>query len=316
MGGKGRVYIWFLLFAIIVALLPPLVGDVYYINVLVFVGIHAIIVLGLNMLMGYAGQISLGHAAFYGLGAYISGILSTKYGLYPWFSFVIAVVLTGGLAFLIGRPILKLKGHYLAMATLGLGIIINKIFIQMSDLTGGTSGLIGIPYLTLGSFALDNDLRYYYLVWGIAVLLLILSWNVIDSRVGRALRAIHGSELAASALGIDISKHKVQVFVLSAVYAALAGALYAHFITFLSPAAFDFHLSIGLVTMVVIGGMASIGGSIFGAAALTILPQYLMVFEDYDILIYGLILVLIMIFMPQGLTRGVVDLVKRRIIKL
>ena len=297
----------------VIMVIPLGLGDSYYLNVLIFVGIYSLVTIGLSLLMGYAGQISLGHAAFFGLGAYTSGILSTKFGISPWFALLAAIFVAGGIAFLIGAPALKLKGHYLAMATLAFGYIVFIVFNQVSSLTGGPSGFGEIPRFRLGSFLFKTDVHYYYLVWSLVIVALLISLNITHSRVGRALRSIHGGELTANIMGVNTAKYKIQVFVLSAVYASVAGSLYAHFITFLNPSPFDFHFSIVLVTMVVIGGMASVWGAMIGAALLTLLPQYLRVFHDYDILIYGSTLLLIMIFLPQGLFAAIIGLVKKKI---
>jgi len=278
-------------------------------NVLVFVGIHTILAVGLNLLLGYAGQISLGHAAFFGLGAYTSGILTSTYALNPWLAMIIAAVAVGGMAFVIGFPVLKLKGHYLAMATLGLGIIIYITFNEAVDLTGGPSGLSGIPNLSLGPLIFDNDLKNYYLIWCFTLATMLLSINLAHSRIGRALRAIHDSEVAARVMGVNARLLKVQIFALSAVISAVAGSLYAHTMTFVSPASFGFNFSIELVTMVIIGGLGSIYGSFLGAALLTLLPELLRAFQDYDIVIYGLLLIVMTMFMPGGLVRGLSRLV-------
>ncbi len=295
-----------------VALLPVFFSSNYYLSVLVTIGLNTILVLGLNLLMGYAGQLSLGHAAFYGLGAYVSGILTATYGVHSIPAAVIAVALVGLVALIVGIPSLKLRGQYLAMATLGFGIIIYIVLKEMGWLTGGPSGLTGIPKLSIFGFTFDNDLKKYYLVWAVAMGVLIISNNIVKSRVGRALRAIHTSEIAAASVGIDIKRYKLIVFIISAMLASIAGSLFAHIMNFISPSSFGFNVSIVLVTMVVVGGMASIWGSIFGASVLTLLPMSLSLFEEFDIIIYGAILMAIMIVMPEGLTRGVVDRIKRR----
>lgn len=308
--GRKNILSLLILAGVILAL-PLGLGNSYYLNVLVFVGIYSLITIGLSLLMGYTGQISLGHAAFFGLGAYTSGVLSTKFGVSPWLALLAAIFVTGGIAFLIAAPALKLKGHYLAMATLAFGYIVFIVFNQASSLTGGPSGFGQIPRFRLGNFLLRSDVHYYYLVWTLVIVVLLVSLNIIHSRVGRALRSIHEGELTANIMGVNTAKYKIQVFVLSAVYASLAGSLYAHFITFLNPTPFGFHFSIVLVAMVAVGGMASVWGAMIGAALLTILPEYLRAFQDYDILIYGSILLLIMMFLPQGLFAGILRLIKK-----
>lgn len=301
-------YAGFVLFAAAVMTVPFFIERNYYLSVLIILGINAIIVLGLDLLVGYAGQISLGHSAFFGLGAYITGIVSARLGWPPLAGLPLAVIGVCLLAYMIGMPTLKLHGHYLAMATLGFGIIVFIVFNEMVSLTGGPSGLTGISSMTLMGYEFDNDRKYYYLVAGVLLLVLLLSINVVQSRVGRALRAIHGSEVAAGVLGVHISRYKVGIFVLSAVYAGVAGWLYAHYITFISPSSFGFMFSVKLVTMVVVGSLGSLWGAIFGAAILTSLPEFLTVFHDYEILVFGLILMIVMIFMPRGLLRGIEDL--------
>ncbi len=299
-----RELLKFLIFAALLLLIPLFFKGGYLLNVLLFVGIHTILAIGLNLLLGFAGQISLGHAAFFGLGAYLSGILTATYSVNPWLAMIIAAVVVGIMAFVIGFPILKLKGHYLAMATLGLGIIIYIAFNEAVDLTGGPSGLSGIPNLSLGSLIFDSDLKNYYLIWTFTLATMLLSINLAHSRIGRALRAIHDSEVAARVMGVNARLLKVQIFALSAAISAIAGSLYAHTMTFVSPASFGFNFSIELLTMVVIGGLGSIYGSFLGAALLTLLPEMLRAFQDYDIVVYGLLLILMTMFMPGGLVRG------------
>ena len=307
----NRDLLKFLAFAAMVLAAPLAFKGGYLMNVLVFVGIHTMLAIGLNLLLGYAGQISLGHAGFFGLGAYLSGILTTSYTWNPWIAMPLAALFVGGLAFLIGFPILKLKGHYLAMATLGLGIIIYIVFNETVELTGGPSGLSGIPSLSIGTFTFDSDVKNYYLIWAITLGTILLTLNLANSRVGRALRAVHDSEVAARVVGVNARLLKVQIFALSAVISSIAGSLYAHTMTFVSPASFGFNFSIELLTMVVIGGLGSIYGSFLGAALLTLLPEFLRAAHDYDIIIYGGLLMVMVMFMPGGLVRGIPDLFKK-----
>ena len=229
-----------------------------------------------------------------------------------WVTIPAAVALTSVVAYVVGMPTLRLTGHYLAMATLGLGIIAYIVFKQWDAVTGGTSGIVNLPPLAIlgGRFSRIPklfDVQTYYIVWAIACAVLALSANIVHSRVGRAFRAVHGSEVAAATLGVNVSGFKIQVFVLSAAYAALAGCLYAHYIKFVNPEPFKFTFSIELVVMVVLGGTASIWGAVVGAGVVTILGELLRKFGDYDVIAFGLILMLIMTFLPQGLTRGASD---------
>lgn len=309
-----RDLLLFISFSALVMLAPQFFEGGYLMNVLVFVGINTMLAIALNLLLGYAGQISLGHAGFFGLGAYLSGILTTIYSFNPWVAMPTAAIVVGCLAYLIGFPILKLKGHYLAMATLGLGIIIYIFFNETVELTGGPSGLSGIPNLKLGGIGFDSDVKNYYLIWGVTLAVMLFSINLANSRVGRALRAVHDSEIAAQVLGVNARVLKVQIFTLSAVISSLAGSLYAHTMTFISPASFGFNFSIELLTMVVIGGLGSIYGSFLGAALLTLLPEFLRGANDYDIIIYGGLLVVMVKYMPGGLVRGIPDML-RKIVK-
>jgi branched-chain amino acid transport system permease protein len=300
-----RELLKFFIFAAAVFTAPVFFGGGYLVNVLVFIGIFTILAVALNLLLGLAGQISLGQAAFFGLGAYISGVLTATYTMNPWLSMAIAVTVVGVIAFILGFPILKLKGHYLAMATLGMGIIIYIVFNETVDVTGGPSGLSGIPNLTLLGVVFDSDIKNYYLVWSFTLATILLSVNLAASRIGRALRAIHDSEVAARIMGVNVRLLKVQIFTISGIFSALAGSLYAHTVTFISPTSFGFNVSIELLTMVIIGGLGSIYGSFLGAAILTILPEFFRTFQDYDIIVYGITLIVITMFMPGGLVRGV-----------
>jgi branched-chain amino acid transport system permease protein len=297
---KSRKIASLAVFAAAVVLFPVLVPNPYYINVANIIGLNTIIVVGLNLLIGYAGQISLGHAAFYGLGAYISGILTVTYNVSPWLAMIIAVCATALLAMIVGIPTLKLRGHYLVMATLGLNLIVNIIIVQWDEVTGGPSGFPGIPNLSIGTWAFDTDQRMYFLIWSVAFASILLALNLVQSRAGRGLRALHGSEVAADSVGVPTKTYKVKTFVLSAIYASLAGSLYAHYLTFISPKTFDIFFSIELVTMVIVGGMGSIWGVLFGTVFLTTLPNVLHFFDEYKDIFYGLILVLILIFLPEG----------------
>jgi branched-chain amino acid transport system permease protein len=289
-----------LVFACAVALLAVL-RNPYYVGVLVFFGINLIITTGLSLLMGYAGQISLGQAGFFGLGAYTTGILTAKAHLPLYVSFPAAVCLTAGVAAVVGIPTLRLKGHYLAMATLGLGEIVHIVFTEFLSLTGGPSGFGDIPLVRILGVELDNDYKYYVFVWGIVAFVVFLSLNIVRSRLGRALKAIHKDETTAATLGIHTARLKLLIFVLGAGFAAVAGFLYAHYVTYLSPGSFSLGFSVLLVTMVAVGGMENIWGAFIGTAVLSILPEYLRFFKDYDILIYGSILMAIMLLRPEGL---------------
>lgn len=300
---RARLPRWFslCLFMVLVAALPAASPNAYLLNILGFAGIHILLSIGLNILMGYAGQISLGHAAFWGLGAYISGVLTAKFGWPPVLGLLASVSGTSLVALAIGLPTLRLKGHYLAMATLGVGVIIHTLFVQFSGLTGGPSGLVDVPSFSVGPITVASPVGNYYFIWGWVAIGALVALNLRSSRIGRALNAIKGGDVAAECIGVDTYKYKVIVFVLSSVYAAVAGTLYVHYINFAAPDTFGFMNSVLLLTMVVVGGIGTFWGPVIGGGILTFLPEYLRAYEGLDVVLYGAILVGVMMFMPNGL---------------
>ncbi|TLM67695.1 MAG: branched-chain amino acid ABC transporter permease [Deltaproteobacteria bacterium] len=295
-------------------LVYPLVErNPYTLGVTNLIALHVIVVLGLNLFIGYAGQISLGHAAFFALGAYGTAVATVTGQLPAWVAMAGVAALVALLALVLGLAALRLSGHYLAMATLGFNIVVHTVLLQWDAVTGGPSGFSGIPPLAVGAFAFDSEWRFHFLVWGFVLLALLLCLNLVRSGVGRGLAALAGDETAAAALGVDIRRAKVQVFVLSAVLASLAGSLFAHCYGYVSPDSFDIFASADLVIMVVVGGMGSIWGSLFGAALITVLPEWLEIFATYKDFVHGGVLVLVLMFLPQGLVTGLVDLVRVRL---
>lgn len=307
---KKTIWIEYLVFICAVSVFGLATENTYYLQIMTFIGINTLLALGLNMLMGYTGQVSLGHAAFYGIGAYTTAILSGTYGMNPWLALVCAVAAAVLIAFIVGLPTLRLSGYYLAMGTLGFGMIINIVLREWAGVTGGASGFVGIPMLEAGALVFMSGAGYYFLVWGIVFAAMIICRRLLASRTGRALRAIHDGENAAVAIGINTHVLKLEIFMFSAALGAVAGFLYAHFVLFISPESFGFMFSIKIVTMVVIGGMASVWGALLGAAVLTLLPEVLHGFAEYEMIVFGLILMVVMIFMPQGLTRGIMDMIR------
>ncbi len=302
------------IFALVIVLFPWIAriipGIGHYPDLMIFAGIYCLITIGLSLLMGYAGQISLGQAAFFGIGAYISGILTATYGLNPWLCLVLGMIAAALVAVVVGVPSLKLHGHYLAMATLAFGIIVFIVFNEEVELTGGPDGMSGIPILSLFGFQFDSTEKYYYLVWFFVFAVFIFTINVIQSRSGRALRAIHASDAASNAMGVNVSRFKIVVFVYSAILAALAGSLYAHYLNFINPTTFDLFFSIKLLIMIALGGMHDIWGAIIGAFLVTFLSfEWLHFFEESEIIVYGVILLLVMIFLPHGLV-GIPHMIK------
>lgn len=308
-----------------------LTGGIVTFDTMVRIGILTIVVVGLNLLMGHAGQISLGQAGFYAIGAYVTAIMTTRavnrginvlfpraipdeWWWWPWLMILAGMVITAGVAYLIGKPILRLKSHYLAMGTLGVGLIIYILFREGGTFTGAFDGIASVPRLAIGSFVIWPRARYYFLVWAIALAVMWVSLNIVNSRAGRALRAIEGSKLAADTMGVDTEKFKLQVFVLSTVFASIGGSLYAHYQTLVNPAPFGFVGSLDLVIMAAVGGLASIWGAAFGVGIIYVIKEVLrarlhVVLHgaggEHEIIVFGLLLVAIMIFMPGGLSYGV-----------
>lgn len=289
------------LFAAAVLILPVFFRNDYFYLFFNILALNAIVVLGLNLLIGSTGQVSLGHAAFYGLGAYISAIASTTCHAPLFFSLVLSLVLVALTAFLLALPTLRLEGNYLVMATLGFNIIVSILFGQLESITGGPSGFPGIPRLRLGPWEIATDRDFYFFIWGSFIVIFALTLNLTGSRVGRALTAIHEKELTAKTLAIPTYGYKVATFVLSGVCAGFAGFCYAHYVTFISPKTFDIFYSVQIVTMVVVGGMGSLWGGLAGTALLTSLPEVLHRFEELQVLLYGLILMAVLVFCPKGL---------------
>ena len=228
----------------ILLLFPLIAPNDYIVNLGVFFFINLILIASLNVVMGFGGQISLCHGAFFGLGAYASGVLAAKFEISPWLGIFAALGLTGVSALIIGLPALRLRGHYLAMATLGFNAIMSVLFNELISLTGGPNGLTGVPPYSIGGFEIATDTRFFYFAWAVAGLVMVMIYNVIDSRFGRGMRTLSSSEIAAASLGVDTYRYKLIIFVSMAMIAGVAGALYVHFINFASPETFNFFTSV------------------------------------------------------------------------
>jgi branched-chain amino acid transport system permease protein len=292
----------------------------YTMSTAVQMAILAIATAGLTLLMGHAGQISIGQAAFFGIGAYASAILTTRAALPPLAALVAGVALSCLVAWLVGRLIFRVSGHYLALATLAFGLMLGYLARQLS-LTGGASGIVDIPRLAIGSFVLRGDLRYYYLAAGVLVVVLVLSRNLVGSLFGRSLVALGDSEIAAASAGVDTARHKRVVFVIAAAFASVAGSLYAHWVTFVDYHTLDLLLSLQLLIMATVGGLRSVWGAPIGAfivltlsqAAREVLPEIAPnVGGDFEIAVYGIALILVLLFLPHGVAGGLRALVRSR----
>ncbi|MBD9527316.1 branched-chain amino acid ABC transporter permease [Paracoccus sp. PAR01] len=296
--------------AALIAAAPFFFPSGYYFRVGALIFVNALAVTGIVILTGYAGQISLGHAGFAGIGGYACALAPVHLGLHPALAVVLGAVISAVLAFLVGRPILRLKGYYLGVASLGFGILVAMVLNNERGLTKGPDG-IEVPDLGLRAVLKDWGLNlsngeFWYAFTGIC--LVIGAWialNLFNSPTGRALRALHGSEVAAGTVGIDVARVKLQAFVISAVYASVAGSLTALQNKFITPDIAGFMHSVEMVTMAVLGGVGSVPGAILGAGILTLLPQVLTVFAEYEQLILGLVMMLVMIFLREGLVPSI-----------
>lgn len=298
-------------FALFLAVLPLSFPNPFYYDVAIKIGINAFVCVGLNLLAGYAGQISLGHAAFFGLGAYGTAIIGMRLGLNGLLAAGLTAAVLGIVAVLVAAPILRLKGHYLAMATLGLGIIIFITLNREAGWTGGPDGM-DVPALRLFGAKVVSPQVWYGVVMACLVIAILASSSLIASPAGRALKAIHGSEIAASTLGVEVAQLKARVFALSAVFASLGGSLFAFTERFVTPGEAGFLHSVEFITMIVLGGLSSIFGAVVGAALITALPQVIADLQDYKNIVLGLILIVIMIFMPRGIVPTIATFVRRR----
>jgi len=306
---KWKILGWII--AVIIILVLPLFLGKYTVFLLSLLAIYALVALGLNLLMGYTGQIAAGHAGFLALGAYFTAIIGDNLQWLPCpVILLLAGIFTGAIGFLLGIPILRLKGFYIAMATLAFGVVVSEVILQWSSLTGGDDGF-SVPTARIAGFAFDSDYKLYYLIIPITLIMTVLAKNLVNGYIGRAFIALRESEVAAQTIGIDLARYKTIAFAISAFYTGVAGGLFAYLITYLSPDAFTIELSVDFIAMIVIGGMGSILGSIIGAVILTGMQQVLAGLLDLQILIFGISLIVFMLFMPRGITGMLYDLKER-----
>ena len=296
----GHRYLILIVLAVIVAVLPLIFPSSYYFRVASLVWVSALAAIGLNVLMGSAGQVSLGHAGFFGIGAYAVAIGPAHFGIPPWAALLLGCFISSVLAYLVGRPILKLKGHYLAIATLGLGVLVALVITTESRWTGGPDGM-PVAKLVLFGWRVSGSDTWYWVSGGLLIIGTWIALNLNDTPTGRAFRALHDSEVAARVAGIDVARFKLQAFVIAAAYASVAGSVLALMNGFINPDQAGFLHSVEMVTMVGLGGLGSVVGSIVGAAVLITLPQVLTVFQEYEHLLLGFIIIVSMIFMRDGI---------------
>ena len=305
----------------VLILLPRFVQDRYFMHIVVTAGIFTILTMSWNLLAGYTGQLNLGHAAFYGVGAYTSALVSMKLGFSPWLGLPAGGVVAAFFGFVLGFPSLRLAGPYLAITTIGFAEILRLVAINWVDLTRGSLGLSGIPLLTpihVGSwrfqFYFEKD--YYYVVLGAALMTFFCIRRLTRSEFGVSLMALRDDQTGAQSIGIDVSAYKLAAFTISAFFAGFAGALFAHFVRLVSPETMSLHVTFDVLTMTMIGGLGTAGGPIVGAVALTFVSNWLRYVEDFfkmdiRLVVYGLMLILTIRFMREGLMGIVRNLSER-----
>lgn len=298
-----------LLSALIVLVFPLLVGTyyVYLANVLL---IYIIVVVGLGLLVGMAGQFSFAHVAFFGIGAYSSVLLTAKLGIPFWFSLPLGGLLAAGVGFVFGLPALRLRGLYLAIVSLAFAMLSQMSVLELRDLTGGAQG-VGVPAPTLGSLRLAGDRPIYYLVLVSTVASCLIARNIMRSRTGRAFISIRDSEIAAQSAGVSLAKYKSLAFILSAVYAGFAGGLFAVAVSYISASVMSLDRMVLFFTMLVVGGLDSLWGAALGAVLLGIIPHALRDFQALTELIYGVLIIVFILFMPRGIFRQIEGLINR-----
>jgi branched-chain amino acid transport system permease protein len=286
---------------IAIAVTPFVVGD-YVTSLLVLAAIYALLVTGLNLFMGFTGQVSFGHNAFVAVGAYVSAILTSTYGWPPLLALVASLFGTVIVAMIAGYPTLRLRGHYLAMGTLALGLMVVDIATHWDAVTRGTFGISGIPPLGIGGLELSSDRQYFYVYWALAGASILATWRLRHARFGRALCAIGGDEHAARGLGVDVTRYKLMAFIVSAAFAGLAGSLFAFFVSYISPEIFGLYMVATSFTMLYVGGIGTTFGPVIGAVVVTLVPEALRGVNQAREISYGVLLLLILLFAPRGLS--------------
>lgn len=290
---------------IIILILVPIVfsQQTYLFTVLNFIGIYALAASGLDLLFGYSGQISLGHAGFYAIGAYTSAILSLNYGVPVILAMLIGATLGALIGILLAYPASKLKHHFLALTTIAFGEIIYMLLVfSPGDITQGFSGIAMIPPIEIFGISFNTPQNFFYALLFVLILFLMIKTFIVKSRVGRAFVAIRDNSLAANGMGINVRKYKIMAFAISAFFTSFAGAMYTHMVRFISPETFTLdHTSVVLLTVVLFGGMASLWGPVIGAVIVTLLREILQITGVYQMVIYGAFIVIVLLFMPRGI---------------
>lgn len=282
--------------------IPFLVHSQYALTLINVAGVNMLLAIGLLFLFGFCGQLAFCQAAFFGIGAYTSAILSIRAAVDVWLSMAVATMAAGVIAVAIGAAILRLRSHYFALATLGFSQIVSQILLNWKPVTGGTDGIVNIPKPAIGPFVFESTAAFYYLIFAMVALGVLLAYRLRHSKYGRFFIAVRSDALAAEVSGLDVFRIKLLAFVISAVYAGLGGAIYAHMFSFISPDAFDFVVSINVFAMVLIGGTAKIWGVLLGSILVTCLPEVLRFTREYYMLIYGVGIAIVVMFLPGGIS--------------
>jgi branched-chain amino acid transport system permease protein len=310
---------WLILTILVIAvIIPQVVTNKYYMNILIMSGIWSIVALSLNLILGYTGQVNLAHGAFFGIGAYASALLMLKLKLSFWLALPFAAAIAGFFGFLIGLPALRTRGSYFAIGTLCINIIVTLIVDRWEGLTEGARGMMGIPGPSPIPFPWGGEISFktmaaqYYLVLCFLLLTIFVLRRIIQSLVGRTFRAIRGNEELAEAVGISAMKTKLLSFTISCFFAGVGGVLYASYIGFLSPELTDYHVSFDALIYVMIGGVGTIAGPIIGTLLIVTIPEMLHIAAEFRLLLYGLILIVMIIYLPRGIVGWIKDLKGKR----
>ncbi len=307
---KKTIIIRALLFggaALILLFFPYIAQNRYQVHIINMAGIYIILSLGLNLAMGYAGQFNLAMGALWGVGAYTAGLLNTRLGLPFWINLPAAMIVAGLIGAIVGLPSLKVRSHYLAIVTIGLGEVINIILINEEKLTGGALGVSRIKMPNFFGFPINTDERFYYIILVVVILGFLVTRQILKHHIGRSFRAIRDDYQAAKAMGVNTAYYQILAFIISAAYAGAAGALFAHLNTYISPDIFEFKSTLFVMTMTMVGGMGSLAGSVVGGLTLPILQEYLRVIKDWQLVVYGISIMIVVLFVPGG----VIELTRR-----